>query len=156
MTKKQNSIKVLTKTGPPFNEFNLVRACVLPSDYAYYEDRIGMKLTPQDYEALSDDWRKNDIFAVNLPEGISQAIIAKFQQVPGAELSRCWIPGYRLEFFAQGKLRIQAAICWKCDRVAFYDPGKNPVDWPAIGFDGESTEAIELLKLIRNSVSERI
>jgi hypothetical protein len=156
MAKKNDRINTTKNSTPPFNECDLVRVCVLLGDYSYYEAHIGMPLTRKDVEDFAGDWRKNDIFCIDLPKDISHTVLTKLQEVPGAEQSRCFIPGYRLEFFANGKPRIHAGVCWKCDRVAFHDPGKHPTNWASRSFDGQSPEAIELLNLIRENVIARI
>jgi hypothetical protein len=68
MAKKNDRINTTKNSTPPFNECDLVRVCVLLGDYSYYEAHIGMPLMRKDVEDFAGDWRKNDIFCIDLPK----------------------------------------------------------------------------------------
>jgi hypothetical protein len=82
-------------------------------------------------------------FSVTNPE----QVVDLWNDLPSDEPMRCFIPGYRLEFFSGEGLIMKAAICWMCNWIEILPEGQIKSDW--YSFDGTSDVASELLELLR-------
>src|SRR3712207_962836 len=84
----------------------------------------------------------------HLTDESAQQIASLWRELPSGEQSRCHIPPFGLRFYSNGKLQLQASICWECDNI--FGDSKGDDIWFA--FDAQSETAQKLLSLCKQAV----
>jgi hypothetical protein len=80
---------------------------------------------------------------------LAQQIANFWQQLPPGEQFRCHIPPFGLRFYSNGKLQLQASICWECNNI-FGDLEGNNFSYE---FDGQHQISQALLEICKKVYS---
>lgn len=78
-------------------------------------------------------------------DDLAQQIADLWRQLPPGEQDRCHYPPFGLRFYNNGKLQLQASLCWECNNI-FGDLNGNTIWYE---FDAQHQISQKLLELCK-------
>ena len=87
---------------------------------------------------------------VTVEGDLAQQIAQRWRQLTPGESARCHTPPFGLRFAFQGKVLLQASLCWVCSNMYLYGEDSRSL----YGLDLTTSVARELLDLLESVMQE--
>lgn len=83
----------------------------------------------------------------------AQQALSLIAELPGSELTRCFLPGWGIRAYIATDQLFEIAFCFRCHGARIWGPGLS-VEHRGQSFDAESPAALELLRRFRSCLPD--
>ena len=128
-----------------------IRIALLPREVTPFVDKLrskGVDLKP----LLYGDPFESEICIVEAEVSVIDTIVSLFKSLPEGLVNRCFVPSFRLEFLKGKVVTKTAVICWAGNQIKF----SSDDSCDSYVFDGESSQAIKLMEVLKQQVKSQI